>query len=104
MAVPHSHHPVDATQADDARAPKPGLGGELDPVRRKAWLTAAVMLAVVGGVYLVQEHWTHLAGNWIYLLLLACPLMHLFTHHGHGGLGSHHAHNADRDDGRGSLG
>jgi hypothetical protein len=25
------------------------------------------------------------------LLLLACPLMHIFMHHGHGGHGSHGA-------------
>lgn len=69
-------------------------------IRRTAWMTAAVMLAVVGGAYLVQQHWTHLAGNWVYLVLLACPLMHLFMHHGHGSHGGHHAHNADRDDRR----
>ena len=40
------------------------------------------MVALVGGFYLLREHWNHVAGNWIYLLLLACPLMHLF--HGHG--------------------
>lgn len=44
-----------------------------------------VMVALVGGFYLLREHWSHVAGNWIYLLLLACPLMHLF--HGHGGHG-----------------
>jgi hypothetical protein len=33
----------------------------------------------------VREHWGHLAGNWIYLILLLCPLMHLFMHGGHGG-------------------
>lgn len=60
--------------------------------RRTAWMTAAVMLAVVGGVYLVQQHWTHLAGNWVYLALLACPLMHLFMHRGHGNHGSHGGH------------
>lgn len=68
--------------------------------RRTAWMTAAVMLAVVGGVYLVQRHWTHLSGNWVYLVLLACPLMHLFMHRGHGGHGghgSHRARNGDRD-------
>ena len=43
---------------------------------------ALVILALVGGFYLLREHWGHVAGNWIYLLLLACPLMHLF--HGHG--------------------
>ena len=49
--------------------------------------TALLMVALVAGFYLLREYWDHVAGNWIYLLLLACPLMHLF--HGHGGHGSH---------------
>nr|WP_302622821.1 DUF2933 domain-containing protein [Hydrogenophaga sp. PML113] len=49
--------------------------------------TALLMVALVGGFYLLREHWNHVAGNWIYLLLLACPLMHLFL--GHGGHGGH---------------
>lgn len=47
--------------------------------------TALLMVAIVGGFYLLREHWNHIGGNWVYLLLLACPLMHLF--HGHGGHG-----------------
>ena len=45
------------------------------------------MLAVIASFYLLREHWQHLGGSWIYLLLLACPLMHLM--HGHGGHGQH---------------
>ena len=45
------------------------------------------MLAFIGAFFLLREHWSHIAGYWTYLLLLACPLMHLF--HGHGGHGSH---------------
>lgn len=48
---------------------------------------ALLMAALIGGFYLLREHWNHVAGNWIYLPLLACPLMHLF--HGHGGHGGH---------------
>lgn len=51
--------------------------------------TALWMLALISGFYLLREHWGHVTGNWIYLLLLACPLMHLF--HGHGGHGQHGA-------------
>lgn len=46
---------------------------------------ALLMVAAIGGFYLLREHWDHVAGNWVYLLLLACPLMHVFMHHGHGG-------------------
>ncbi|WP_223879607.1 DUF2933 domain-containing protein [Dechloromonas sp. CZR5] len=48
------------------------------------------MLVVVLLFFVIREHWEHLAGRWIYLLLLLCPLMHLFGHgeHGrHGNLG-----------------
>lgn len=43
----------------------------------------------VGGFFLITEHWAHLFGYLPFLLLLACPLMHLFHHGGHGGHGSH---------------
>lgn len=51
---------------------------------------AAIMIALIVLFFLLREHWAHLAGSWAYLLLLACPLMHLF--HGHGGHGEHHDH------------
>lgn len=46
---------------------------------------ALIMLALVVVFYLLREHWAHVLGNWPYLLLLLCPLMHLFGHGGHGG-------------------
>jgi hypothetical protein len=45
---------------------------------------------VIAGFYLVTEHRAHLVpylGYWPFLLILACPLMHLFMHGGHGGHG-----------------
>lgn len=45
------------------------------------------MLAVILIFFVVREHWEHLAGPWLYLLLLLCPLMHLFGHGGHGNHG-----------------
>ncbi len=45
---------------------------------------------VVAGYFLITEHRAHLseALNYLpYLLLLACPLMHVFMHRGHGGHG-----------------
>jgi hypothetical protein len=41
----------------------------------------------VAGFFLITEHTAHVFGALPYLLLAACPLMHLFMHHGHG----HHA-------------
>ena len=63
-------------------------GDDLMPNRRP-WLIAVAMLALIVGFYLLREHWDHVAGSWPYLLLLACPVMHLM--HGHGGHG-HHVH------------
>lgn len=54
---------------------------------RRPLKISLVMVALVGSFYLLREHWSHVGNNWIYLLLLACPLMHLF--HGHGGHGRH---------------
>ena len=44
---------------------------------------------VIAGALLFTEHRAHLFGFLPFLLLLACPLMHLFMHHGHGGHGQH---------------
>lgn len=43
-------------------------------------------LAIVGFL-LLTEHRAHLLGALPFILLLACPLIHLF--HGHGGHGDH---------------
>ena len=47
----------------------------------------------IAGYFLIAEHKAHLSG-WlsaygIWLLLLACPLLHMFMHGGHGGHGGH---------------
>ncbi|MHB8666027.1 MAG: DUF2933 domain-containing protein [Burkholderiales bacterium] len=66
-------------------------------MKRKRTL-AAGLFAVIAAFFLIAEHRAHLVGwlaFWPYLLLLACPLMHLFMHggHGHGGHGSNAASN-----------
>ncbi len=57
------------------------------------WVFVGFLL--IAGYFLVTEHRAHLAA-WlsaygIWLLLLACPVMHLFMHHGHG------EHPSDKD-------
>ena len=42
-----------------------------------------VFLAIIG-FFLFTEHRAHLFGILPYLLLLACPFMHMFMHGGHG--------------------
>jgi peptidoglycan/LPS O-acetylase OafA/YrhL len=44
----------------------------------------------VAGFFLLTEHTAHVFGALPYLLLAACPLMHMFMHHGHG-----HQHGGD---------
>ncbi len=49
---------------------------------RKPALWIAWGFAAVGAYYLLTEHRAHLIDYLPFVLLLACPLMHLF--HGHG--------------------
>ena len=51
------------------------------------WILVAFLAIAV--FFLITEHRAHLFGALPFLLLLACPLMHLFMHHGHGAHGSH---------------
>jgi len=53
--------------------------------RRGNWVFLG--FAAIALFFLWTEHRAHLLGVLPYLLVLACPLMHLF-HHGHG----HHHH------------
>ena len=57
-------------------------------VRLRGFLQMTAV-AVMAGVlfWLLRDHWRHALGFLGYapfLLFLACPLMHLFMHHGHG--------------------
>ncbi len=68
-----------------------------DGPRRRSWSPASrngialLGFLAVAAYFLWTEHEAHLRAAVPYLpflLLLACPLMHLFMHHGHGGHGS----------------
>lgn len=55
---------------------------------------ASIGLLVLGGIalyFLLTEHRAHFLTALPFLLLLACPLMHVFMHGGHGG-GKGHQH------------
>ena len=45
--------------------------------------------AAITGFLLLSEHRAHALSALPFLLLLACPLLHVFMHRGHGGHGSH---------------
>lgn len=44
--------------------------------------------------YLLTEHRAHFFSALPWLILLLCPLMHIFMHHGHGG----HDHSDHKED------
>ena len=52
------------------------------------WLStrglAALGLIAAASYFLLVEHREHLLAFLPYAILLACPFMHLFMHHGHG--------------------
>jgi hypothetical protein len=52
--------------------------------RSKTGVVCAGFL-IIAGFFLITEHTAHVLGALPYLLLAACPLMHIFMHHGHGG-------------------
>lgn len=49
------------------------------------WIFLGIIL-----FFLLSEHRAHFFGFLPYLLLLACPLLHIFMHRGHGGHGHRH--------------
>jgi hypothetical protein len=49
---------------------------------------------IIAGALLFTEHRAHVLGLLVWLPLLACPLMHVFMHHGHHG--SHGRQNDER--------
>lgn len=72
------------------------VDGTGTPRSRKPFTLALLMVALIVMFYLLREHWGHMAGLWPYLLLLACPVMHLL--HGHGGHRRHGTHGATGSD------
>ena len=87
MSLDHSDHGTGPSQ--DAERPQSSFW------RSKAGIVACGFL-LIGGFFLLTEHWAHVLGILPYLLILACPLMHLFMHKGHGGHGGPHNHKPDK--------
>lgn len=59
------------------------------------WIFIAFL--AIGAFYLIAEHRAHVLGALPFLLLLACPLMHLLMHHGHGEHGTHGSHDENSE-------
>lgn len=64
---------------------------------RSRYAIGLIVIGAVAGYFLLTEHLAHVVGALPFLLLLACPLMHVFMHHGHGGHG-HHDHGSGHQD------
>lgn len=64
----------------------------LSSLKRLPWFYKCMFLgfAAALGFFLWAEHRAHVLGVLPYLIFLACPLMHLFMHGGHGHGGHHH--------------
>jgi hypothetical protein len=68
---------------------------ERGPLARANWVLTAFL--AIGAFFLFTEHRAHLLGILPVLLLLACPLLHLFMHGGHGDGHAQHAKDEPRD-------
>jgi hypothetical protein len=67
----HDHH----------TGPSTGQGGFLSS---RAGIVLVAFLVIVG-LLLTTEHRAHAFGAMLWLLILACPLLHIFMHGGHEG-------------------
>ncbi len=70
------------------------------PSEKSWWQTPSGLVLcgflAIGAFFLITEHAAHLFGVLPYALLLACPLMHLFMHGGHGHGAGHGGAETDR--------
>ena len=58
-----------------------------DSPQGNGWPRANIVLIAflaIAAFYLITEHQAHVFGYWPFLLLLACPFLHMFMHGGHG--------------------
>ena len=58
---------------------------------RSRYAIGLLVFGAIAAYFLLSEHRAHFFGALPFLLLLACPLMHVFMHRGHGGHGGGHA-------------
>ena len=63
---------------------------EPPPFWRSRYAIGLLVMGAIATYFLLSEHRGHFLGALPILLLLSCPLMHVFMHHGHGGHEHHH--------------
>jgi hypothetical protein len=67
-----------------------------DTQKRKINLVMWIFLGFIA-YFLITEHWAHIVPFLPWLILLACPLLHVFMHGGHGH-GTHDGHSHHKED------
>jgi Protein of unknown function (DUF2933) len=67
------------------------------PFWRSRYAVGLLVFGAVATYFLLSEHRAHFIGALPFLLLLSCPVMHIFMHHGHGGHGGDHQANGHGD-------
>ncbi len=72
-----------------------GQAREGTSVKSKAGLVL-IGFVIIAGALLFTEHRAHVLGLLVWLPLLACPLMHIFMHGGHGRRGRADEQNSTR--------
>lgn len=87
-----SHFPVDHEVQS-----RPNHEGEPKPSRFWGSRTGLVTIAflAIGAFFLVSEHRAHVVPWLPWLILLACPLLHVFMPGGHGGHGDVEGNSSD---------
>ena len=70
----------------------------------RPWIRTPSGLVLLGflsiaAFFLITEHWAHVLGVFPYVLLLLCPVLHLFLHRSHGSAHGEH-HEPAQGDGR----
>jgi len=88
MDQTHSHH------SEQTAAP---------PFWRSRYAVGLLVFGTVAAYFLLSEHRAHFTGALPFLLLLSCPLMHVFMHHGHGGHGKDEESHGDGKQGSQKL-
>lgn len=84
---PSTRHEHDAIQANRAERQSPAQ--QVTRSKRAKWVFFGFL--ALSAFVLIAEHRAHLIPYLPWLILLACPLMHVFMHRGHrhGGHGGH---------------
>ncbi|TWO70054.1 DUF2933 domain-containing protein [Caenimonas sedimenti] len=80
----------------DPAAPSPGSTQRagIGVFLRSHYALGYLVLGALATYLYFSEHRAHFLGALPFLLILACPLMHLFMHRGHGGHGGRGSHGA----------